>query len=189
MFKTAHHLNENRSQWPSGLRRRSAAARLLGLWVRIPPGAWTFVCCECCVLLGRGLGDELITRPEGVLPTVMRRCVWSTNLAIPNHLCLRLNRRCITGCISYMPLIVTVKTIAECLRADCNILGDNKKNKWIHSTYSYPVFQDPVQYFPQSMPRFSKLSHSLTFATKAISLLLPYFPLAPSIAFPLIWSL
>jgi hypothetical protein len=23
-----------------------------------------FVCCECCVLSGRGLGDELITRPE-----------------------------------------------------------------------------------------------------------------------------
>ena len=48
----------------SGLRRRSAAARLLRSWVRIPPGAWTFVCCECCVLSGRGLCDELITRPE-----------------------------------------------------------------------------------------------------------------------------
>jgi len=23
-----------------------------------------FVCCECCVLLGRGLCDGLITRPE-----------------------------------------------------------------------------------------------------------------------------
>ena len=23
-----------------------------------------FVCCECCVLSGRGLCDELITRPE-----------------------------------------------------------------------------------------------------------------------------
>ena len=23
-----------------------------------------FVCCECCVLLGRGLCDRLITRPE-----------------------------------------------------------------------------------------------------------------------------
>ena len=53
-----------RSQWPRGLRRRSAAARLLRSWVRIPPGAWMFVCCECCVLLGRGLCDELITRPE-----------------------------------------------------------------------------------------------------------------------------
>ena len=53
-----------RSQWPRGLRRRSAAARLLGLWVRIPPEAWMFVCCECCVLSGRGLCDGLITRPE-----------------------------------------------------------------------------------------------------------------------------
>ena len=42
----------------------SAAARLLRSWVRIPPGAWIFVCCECCVLSGRGLCDELITRPE-----------------------------------------------------------------------------------------------------------------------------
>ena len=41
-----------------------AAARLLRSWVRIPPGAWIFVCCECRVLAGRGLCDELITRPE-----------------------------------------------------------------------------------------------------------------------------
>ena len=33
-----------------GLRRGSAAARLLRLWVRIPPGAWMSVCCECCVV-------------------------------------------------------------------------------------------------------------------------------------------
>jgi len=32
------------SRWPRGLRRGSAADRLLGLWVRIPPGAWMFVC-------------------------------------------------------------------------------------------------------------------------------------------------
>ena len=52
------------SQWPRRLRRRSAAARLLKLWVRIPPGAWMFVCCKCCVLSGRGLCVGLITRPE-----------------------------------------------------------------------------------------------------------------------------
>ena len=52
-----------RSQWPCGLRRRSSAARLLRLWVRIPPGAWMFVCCECCVLSGRFLCDGLIIRP------------------------------------------------------------------------------------------------------------------------------
>jgi len=53
-----------RSQWPRGLRRRSAAARLLRSWFRIPPRAWMLVCCECCVLSGRGLCDELITGPE-----------------------------------------------------------------------------------------------------------------------------
>jgi hypothetical protein len=36
----------------------------LKLWVRIPPEAWIFVCCECCVLSCRGLCNELITRPE-----------------------------------------------------------------------------------------------------------------------------
>jgi hypothetical protein len=49
-----------RSQRPRGLSRRSAAARLLRLWVGIPPGHG----CECCVMSGRGLCDELITRPE-----------------------------------------------------------------------------------------------------------------------------
>ena len=53
-----------RPQWPRGLRRRSAAARLMRLWVRIAPGTWMSVCCECCVLSGRGLCEELITRPE-----------------------------------------------------------------------------------------------------------------------------
>ena len=53
-----------RSQLPRGLRRRSAAARLLGLWVRIPPASWKFVCCDCHVLSGRDLCVGLITRPE-----------------------------------------------------------------------------------------------------------------------------
>ena len=40
-----------RFQWPRGLLRRSAAARLLGLWVRIPPGheclsVVRVVCCQ-----------------------------------------------------------------------------------------------------------------------------------------------
>jgi len=39
------------SQWPRRLRRSSAVARLLGLWVRIPPGRGTLslvivVCCQ-----------------------------------------------------------------------------------------------------------------------------------------------
>ena len=48
---------------PHSLRRSSAAARLLRWWVRISPGAWMFVCCECCVVSGSGPSNELITRP------------------------------------------------------------------------------------------------------------------------------
>jgi len=44
--------------------RKPQTADLLRSWVRIPPGACIFVCCECRVLSGRGLCDELITRPE-----------------------------------------------------------------------------------------------------------------------------
>jgi hypothetical protein len=67
------------SQWPRGLRRRSAAARMLRSWVQISPRAWMFVCCECCVLSGRGLCDELIARPE---ESYRLWCVvvWSRNL-------------------------------------------------------------------------------------------------------------
>ena len=57
-------VNKCRSQWPRSLRRRSTAARLLRSWVRIPPRAWMFVCCECCALSGRGLCDGLVIRSE-----------------------------------------------------------------------------------------------------------------------------
>ena len=50
--------------WPQLTMLLPQAARLLRSWVRIPPGAWIFVCCECRVLSGRGLCDDLITRPE-----------------------------------------------------------------------------------------------------------------------------
>ena len=69
MFKCrliwTHYNYCSRSQRPRGLRRTSAVARLLRLWVRIPPGAWMSVSCECCVLSGRGLCDEMITCPQG----------------------------------------------------------------------------------------------------------------------------
>jgi hypothetical protein len=62
------------SQSPRGVRRGSAAVRLLGSWVRIPPDTWLSVSCECCVLSGRGLCDLPITRPGesecGVSPSV-----------------------------------------------------------------------------------------------------------------------
>ena len=54
------------SDYP-GLKRKSAAVSLLGLRVRIPPGAWMPVTCECCVLSGWGLCEWCV-------------CVWSRKL-------------------------------------------------------------------------------------------------------------
>jgi hypothetical protein len=68
-----------RSQWPCCLRRRSGDARLLRLWVRIPPPAWMSVCCEFFVLSGTGLCDELIARP---LETYRLWCVVVCGLEI-----------------------------------------------------------------------------------------------------------
>ena len=63
-----------------GLRRRSTAARLLRLWVRIPPGGMD-VCLlgVLCVVRYRSL-RRIDHSSGGVLPTVARRCVWSGNL-------------------------------------------------------------------------------------------------------------
>jgi hypothetical protein len=44
------------------LRRGSAANRLLGLWVRVPP--WVSMSCLLHVLSGKGLCIEMITRLE-----------------------------------------------------------------------------------------------------------------------------
>ena len=55
LWNNANYFCISLSQWLCGLRHRSAAARLLRLWVRIPPGAWISVRCECCVMSGRGL--------------------------------------------------------------------------------------------------------------------------------------
>jgi hypothetical protein len=66
-------------QWPRILRRRTAAACLLGVWVSIPPEGMD-VFCECCALSGRGLCNELITRPEESYRLWCVFCVCSRNL-------------------------------------------------------------------------------------------------------------
>jgi hypothetical protein len=50
----------------------SAAVRLLGLRVRIPPAARISVSGECCVLSGRGLCYGLIPYHDSVSPGVIR---------------------------------------------------------------------------------------------------------------------
>ena len=71
-----------RSQWPRGLRRGSAAARLLGMLIRIPPGAWMSVSCDCCVFSGTGLCDDLITRPG---ESFWVWCVWMWSWILDNE--------------------------------------------------------------------------------------------------------
>jgi hypothetical protein len=45
--------------------KASVCGRLLAeIWVRIPPGEWMSVSCECCVLPDRDHCVGLITRPE-----------------------------------------------------------------------------------------------------------------------------
>jgi hypothetical protein len=54
-----------RSQWPRGLRRRSAAVRLLGLRVRIPPGGHgclSLVSVVCCQVEISASGWSLVQR-------------------------------------------------------------------------------------------------------------------------------
>ena len=67
-----------RCQLQRGLRRRSAAARLLRLWVRIPPGAWMFVCCECCQVEVSATSWSLVQRSPTDCGVSL--CVISKNL-------------------------------------------------------------------------------------------------------------
>ena len=67
-----------RSQWPRRLRHRSAAAPLLRLWVRIPPGAWMPVSCECCVLTEFPVTSWSLVQRSST--DFGGSCVWSRNL-------------------------------------------------------------------------------------------------------------
>jgi len=67
-----------RSQWPRGLRRRSADPRLLRLWVRIPPGAWMFVSVVCWKVEVFATSRSLVQRSPTDCGASL--CVWSRNL-------------------------------------------------------------------------------------------------------------
>ena len=100
---------------------KSVAARLLRSWVRIPPGAWIFVCCECRVLSGRGLCDELITRPE----ESYRRCcvvvcdVETSRMGAPYIYDISRLRVNVSGPYAVLVVITTILTVIAAL---CSLL-------------------------------------------------------------------
>ena len=54
-------IRKRRPRWPRGLTRWSAAARLLRLWVRIPPGSWmSLVSVVCFQVKVSALGLSLV---------------------------------------------------------------------------------------------------------------------------------
>jgi len=59
--------------WPRGIKRKSAAARLLRLWVRMSRRAWMSNVSVSVVRYRTLHGADHSSR--GVLPTVLRRCV------------------------------------------------------------------------------------------------------------------
>ena len=60
LYLTTHDTHNRKiSMPPVGFKPKISAGERPQAW-----GVWIFVCCECRVLSGRGLCDELITRPE-----------------------------------------------------------------------------------------------------------------------------
>jgi len=132
-----------RSHWPRGLKRGSAIARLLRLWVWIPSGERMFVCYERCVLSVRGLCDELITcleesyQPWCVavcdLETSRMRGSWSALVAVSvakNKFCFLLTECCLDAfvisrraAISFVVFICLFICLPVCLCVHIDSLG------------------------------------------------------------------
>jgi hypothetical protein len=80
-----------RSQWPRGLRRGSAAAHLLGLWVRIPlgDGCLSFVSDVFCQVDVSASGWSLFQRsPTECDLSECRRAVWRIRIPLGVDICL-----------------------------------------------------------------------------------------------------
>ena len=80
LHKIANTQRTCRSQRPHGLRRGSAAARLLGLWVQILPGAR--ICLLWVLCVARRLCVGLITHPE---KSYRVWCVWVWSWILDNE--------------------------------------------------------------------------------------------------------
>jgi hypothetical protein len=111
-----------RSQWPRGLRRRSAAARLLRSWFRIPPGAWmSVVSVVCCQVEVSATSWPLVQKSPtdcGASLCVIQK---SHLRGVKHQSWLNIQiRRYITGCISCMPLLTSQHiSLKDTLYSDC----------------------------------------------------------------------
>ena len=85
-----------------------------------------FVCCDCCLLSGRGLCDELITRSE---ESYRLWCVVVCDLNLvkmrshTQSVVFEPNRRRITGSISYKLLISAPSVLRVCNKTGGTIKG------------------------------------------------------------------
>ena len=84
---------------------------------------------------------------RGVLPTVVRRCVWSRNLVkMRSHnqsVVIEFNRRRITGCISYKPSIVTNSDLS--VLTVCNKTGGTIKGDVLKKSYRQKMWKQKLQ--------------------------------------------
>ena len=96
---------------PHGLRWGSAAVRLLGMRVWIPPRAWMSVSCECCVLSGR----SLITSPEEIYQLCVCVCVWVyVCVCVCMCVCVRV---CVCVCVCMCVCVCVCVCICVCVCA------------------------------------------------------------------------
>jgi hypothetical protein len=113
-FKTNKQTNK-RSRWLSGLRCSSAAAHVLGSWVRTPPGAWILCfCCVFCVLLFNCVNYVFLLLCLCIL-LLFRQCsVYSVSLCCSVY-CLCVNVYCTTAtgcqpnCSLYIYIYIYIK--------------------------------------------------------------------------------
>jgi hypothetical protein len=122
--------------WLRCLRRDSAAARFLGLRVRIPPGAWMSVSCECCVLSGRGLCVGLITRPE---ESYRVWCVWVWSCSLDNDKALA-NR----GLSSHTKMSCFMRSYVEHISFSYGLNINVILQDWLHELLLIITFLFPL---------------------------------------------
>ena len=132
-----------------GLRR----ACLLRSWVRIPPGEWMSVCCECCVLSGRVLCDELITRLEEsyrlwfvVVCDLEKQTSWMRRPRPTGGLSRQEKKNPVYG-----PSYLIVRKLAKNERLAFVI-------SWNNSTHDLLIMGQPVQYMQQAFIHYASLN-------------------------------